>query len=78
MRPNFWNSLDNVNWKRLWLCVFAAGASWAVLSLIIPAHLHTVITAILGAISVGLGILIRGSKYIKDRNEIPQIPGVPI
>ena len=78
MAPNFWNSLDNINWKRLWLCVFAAAGTWAALALVIPAHLHVLVTSILGAASVGLGILIRGSKYIKDRNEIPQVPGVPI
>ena len=65
------NPLKHVNWPRVWLCAFAVGAGWGVLAAIMPPRLHIYVSSILGAFTIALGILIRGTKYIKDRQDIP-------
>jgi hypothetical protein len=68
---NFFNELKHVNWPRVWLVAFAVGAGWGAMAAIIPPRLHIYVTSILGGFTVALGILIRGTKYIKDRQDIP-------
>lgn len=68
---NILNKFRYVNWPRVWLCAFAVGAGWGVLAAIMPPRLHVYVSSILGAFTIALGILIRGTKYIKDRQDIP-------
>jgi len=69
---NFFNKPKYVNWPRVWLCFFAAGAGWAGLAAILPPRLYIYVSSIVGAITVTMGILIRGTRYIADRQG--QIP----
>ena len=77
MKTNILLKFSHVDWKRVWVVSTAAGTAWAMLGVVLPAKFHVIVNAVLGSITIFIGIIIRGSKYVQDRNELPP-PGTPL
>jgi hypothetical protein len=72
MRPQFWNSIGNVYWRRVWLTSLAVSVAWGAFATVVPQKYYIWVLALAGGTSIFTGILIRGVKFVQDRNlELP-------
>ena len=65
----------HLNWMKLWVVVAGTAVFWAGMAPLIPAKWHTPVLVILSSMQSGFTFIMRASKYVESRNEVPP-PGV--
>ena len=69
--PNVFIQAKHLNWFRLWIIVGAAYLFWLGLATILPPKIHAPVLAVIGALQSALVFLIRASKYVETRQDVP-------
>lgn len=67
----WFNSLENMNWTRLWWLLGIITTLWLGLAAVIPGESYKVISVVLSAIQSALLFATRGTKYVVNRTEPP-------
>jgi hypothetical protein len=71
MKQNWFNSLENMNWTRLWWVVGILAAFWLGLVTIVPPAWFRPISVVLSAVQSALLFASRGTKYVTNRTDPP-------
>ena len=72
MKVQFWNNVGNIYWRRIWLLFIASSLGWGALAAILPAKVFVFVSCILGAGGLSIGAMIRGIKFVQNRDiELP-------
>jgi hypothetical protein len=71
MKNNWFNSLENMNWTRLWWIVGILTAFWLGLVTIVPPVWFKPISVVLSSIQSALLFAARGTKYVTSRMDPP-------
>lgn len=66
--------IKNLNWFRFAIVVGACFLFWQGLATIVPPKIHSTVLSIIGALQAAVTFVIRASKYVETRQEIPR-PG---
>lgn len=77
---NLFNSVESINWNRLWWVVGILVAFWsgmAGVTILVPAFdiWYKVINIILSAVFGALLFAARGTVYVRDRTQVPPADG---
>jgi hypothetical protein len=67
----WFNSLENMNWTRLWWIIGIITALWLGLVTIIPPEWFKPVSVVLSAVQSALLFASRGTKYVANRIEPP-------
>jgi hypothetical protein len=71
MKTKWFNSLETINWTRLWWIVGIMTAFWLGLVTIVPIAWFKPVAVILSASQTALLFAARGTKYVANRQEPP-------
>jgi hypothetical protein len=71
MKTKWFNSLENINWVRLWWIVGILTAFWLGLVTVIPMTWFKPISVVLSAAQSAMLFAARGTKYVSSRTEPP-------
>jgi len=78
IKPAAWfNTVENINWNRMWWVVGVLTTIWLGLASIVPAKIFSPISVILSAVQSGFLFAARGTRYVQDRNQAPPADGKP-
>jgi hypothetical protein len=71
MKTNWFNSLESMNWTRLWWIIGVITTLWLGLAAVIPGEWYKTCSVVLSAIQSALLFATRGTKYVTNRTEPP-------
>lgn len=71
MKVNWFNSLESINFTRLWWIVGILTTLWLGLATIIPMNWFKPISVALSALQSAMLFAARGTKYVANRVEPP-------
>jgi hypothetical protein len=77
MKTNWFNSIENMNWVRLWWLIGILSTFWIGLATQLPEAWYKPVSVILTAIQSALLFASRGTKYVTDRSQAPPADGKP-
>ena len=61
----------HLNWFRLWVIIGAVYLFWLGLATVLPPKIHAAVLAVIGAAQSALVFVIRATKYVETRQEVP-------
>jgi hypothetical protein len=67
----WFNSLESMNWIRLWWIVGIVTTLWLGMATIIPMAYFKPVSVVLSALQSALLFATRGTKYVQNRTEPP-------
>lgn len=81
VKVRWFNSIENLNWTRLWyiegiFLAFWGGMSWVATMFPKTAKYYMAVNGLLGALALALTFAARGTKYVTNRQE-PPVDGKP-
>ena len=69
--PKWFNSLETINWKRLWWVLGIVLTVWTGLVTMLPPEIYKPVAVILAALQSAFLFAARGTVYVTDRNQVP-------
>ena len=72
MKTAWFNSLENINWTRLWWILGIVTALWLGLVTIMPPNVFKPVSIVLSALQSALLFAARGTKYVQTRTDPPE------